>query len=438
MISSSLLFLLWAVTTVAAQGNSNGNGNGNGPPAFVELPIQVQEKFATDNLLKKSFKDYKLQKVKVAGNSLKIQTTLCTGGNAVRNIFIPLGNLKRTTVMGSTECHMDGVPVPCPQTQTFVAYDGDAQITLKKNNADNVESIQVVIPGCGVDTFMEVTPDYVTSIPAEAYDPDELAKHVYGDADALMQDIQGTRNLRTRIIPESTTTVTNSGRSLQACPTKKIKLALAFDSSYCSNKGGYNQAKAALETTVAGVAALYEAWTCFTFEVGYLDGYCDAASDPYKAGVDLNLSGCGNDGMLQYFKNYWDTNMAHVDRDMAHFAGGTGLECNPPDAEGTVYCIIGCAWQKVMCNIYDSGIHSYGVNYMTYSTNQVLMTVLLAHEMGHTAGTYNYCTTTVCHDCSSFCEELSPIKVFLILFLSFIVFRTSQAAITTQQGIRGV
>jgi len=329
MISSSLLFLLWAVTTVAAQGNSNGNGNGNGPPAFVELPIQVQEKFATDNLLKKSFKDYKLQKVKVAGNSLKIQTTLCTGGNAVRNIFIPLGNLKRTTVMGSTECHMDGVPVPCPQTQTFVAYDGDAQITLKKNNADNVESIQVVIPGCGVDTFMEVTPDYVTSIPAEAYDPDELAKYVYGDADALIQDIQGTRNLRTRFIPESIT-VTNT-RSLQEClPKKLIKLALAFDSSYCSKKGGYNQAKAALETTVAGVAAFYEASTCFTVEVGYLDGYCDAASDPYKAGVDLNLSGCGNDGMLQYFRNYWNTNMAGVDRDLAILRAGRVWNANPP------------------------------------------------------------------------------------------------------------
>ena len=193
----------------------------------------------------------------------------------------------------------------------------------------------MVVPGCGAETFVTVTPGLVTSIPVDAYDEDELSKYVYGDVDGLLEDVRG-RHLRYNKA---------DGRGLQSgCTTKKnIKLALGFDSSYCSKKGGYDNAVAALTTAVAGVSALYEATTCFTVSVSHFDGYCNAAVDVYKAGVDLNQSGCGATGMLTYFRDYWENNKGNVDRDLAHFAGGTGLECS----NGS--CVIGCAWVNSLC-----------------------------------------------------------------------------------------
>ena len=223
-----------------------------------------------------------------------------------------------------------------------------------------------MIPGCGAETFVSVTPGLVTSIPAEAFDEEEIGKYIYGDVDAMMKGVHG-RHLRRSTIGNHKVT---DSRGLQSgCGTKKrIKLALGFDSSYCNAKGGYANAVAALTTAVAGVSALYEETTCFTVGVDHFDGYCNAAVDVYKPGVDLNQSGCGSTGMLTFFRDYWETNKRDVDRNLAHFAGGTGLECSSSG------CVIGCAWVNSLCT---SPTTSYGVNYMTFTTNQALLNSLL-------------------------------------------------------------
>ena len=380
-----LLLTASAASLVSAQGQGwgneqgNGNGQGNGPPAFVDLPPQLQEKFASDNVVRPSFKDLPIQAVAKGLNKGQL-TTRCNGR------VVSLTNLEPTPVVSeSTTCVLDGQEVPCPDPLVYSKQENDAKITVSMNSDDpeQIETVQVVIPGCGAETFLTVVPGLVTSIPVEAYDEEELSKFVYGDVETLMD---GLRNRYLRQAPASATGMASSdgdskarnGRQLQTgCPAKSIKLALAFDSSYCSNRGGFNNAVASLTTAVAGVAALYEASTCLTVNLGYIEGYCDPSTDVYKPGVDTNLSGCGDEGILDFFQDYWNANRASVDRDLAHFAGGTGLECN------TNGCVIGCAYVNVMCT---NPSISYGVNYMTFSSNQGLLNTLLAHEIGHNAG----------------------------------------------------
>ena len=90
----------------------------------------------------------------------------------------------------------------------------------------------------------------------------------------------------------------------------------------------------------------------------------------------MNLSGCSNEGLLDYFQDYWNANRQGVPRDVAELFSGTGLECSSGS------CVIGCAYVRATC-----GSFAYGVNYVTYTTNTVGQSNLVAHEIGHTVGT---------------------------------------------------
>jgi hypothetical protein len=338
------------------------------PPSWAKLPQHVRDKFLEDKFLKKDF-NIPLQAIGKNGNGIQ---------SRCKESPIFLDNLKPWSSAGH-KCLDDGNDVPCPPFQVFTKMDGNTKITVSYKQNGDINNIQVVDPACGSEVFEAVSPDLVASIPPEAYDEAELSKFIYADKtiDALIR-----RNLRGAGTPTDTATQ-QAERDLQSCPSKSIKLAMVFDSSYCQRKGSYNDAVAAIATTVAQVAALYETSTCLTVTLGHTEGWCDPALDPYKPGVDTNKSGCGDEGLLDFFQDYWNANRLGVDRDLAHFASGTGLECFDNGS-----CVIGCAYVNVMCS---SPSYSYGVNYLTFTTNQALVNSLLAHEMGHNAGTCMRC-----------------------------------------------
>ena len=64
--------------------------------------------------------------------------------------------------------------------------------------------------------------------------------------------------------------------------------------------------------------------------------FCDQDNDPYVPGVETNKSGCGDEGLLDFFQDYWNANRQGVHRDVAELFSGTGLEC---DSDGS--CTIG-------------------------------------------------------------------------------------------------
>lgn len=91
----------------------------------------------------------------------------------------------------------------------------------------------------------------------------------------------------------------------------------------------------------------------------------------------MNLSGCGNEGLLDFFQAFWNVNRVSVSRDAAQLFSGTGLEC---DSDG---CVIGCAFRGATC-YYPAW--SYGVNFVSYTSNRMEQSNLVAHELGHNIG----------------------------------------------------
>ncbi|CAB9525132.1 Rhs element vgr protein [Seminavis robusta] len=336
----------------------------SGPPSFVDIPSHVREKFARDNVLKP---DVELPMFKTSAGFL-----LCDGR------LVDMEGLEPSNVFSGTTCMMEDEQVPCPGSLVWKKVDDDATVVASMHpppNDDQIESVQIVSAACGTEFFKEIAPGLMTKITSDAYDEEALSTFIYGTDD------QSTRRLR------ATTAVSDDGRQLQSgCSTTKIiELALAFDSSFCANKGGFDNAMASLATTVEGVSALYEGTTCFTIDLVYVEGFCSPDTDPYKPFVDLNQSGCGNSGLLDMFQAFWNNNRQSVQRDLAHFIGGTGLECSDNG------CVVGCAYVGVLCNNLGA---SYGVNYLTFSGNGALQNSLLAHEMGHNCGSNHDPTTS--------------------------------------------
>ena len=70
--------------------------------------------------------------------------------------------------------------------------------------------------------------------------------------------------------------------------------------------------------------------------------------------------------------------MQFVDRDLVHFASGSPFECT---SKG---CWIGCAWGGELCAY--KGQFSYGVSYMSFTTNQALLNVLMSNEIAYNMG----------------------------------------------------
>jgi hypothetical protein len=129
----------------------------------------------------------------------------------------------------------------------------------------------------------------------------------------------------------------------QSCSSYKvIDVAIAYDSSFCSMVAGgsSSQARTVVEQTVARASLLYER-ICVRVKLSHLEGYCSAAQDPYVQAVSYNNIGCsGSYGVLQAFRDYWNSNRRNINRDAAHFFYGS----NFPGST------IGCASRPALCN----------------------------------------------------------------------------------------
>ena len=185
-------------------------------------------------------------------------------------------------------------------------------------------------------------------------------------------------------------------RRLASCSKYRVvEVAVAADSTFCASsgiKGNYNKALATIQTIMANVSAEYEMdGLCYKVKLSHTEVFCASGSDPYRNGVRLNKSGCGAYGLLDFFRDYWNANRKNVKRDLAQLMSGTGLEC---DSRG---CVIGCAHVAVSCS---NLAYSYGVNWVTYTTNTVARSNLVAHEMGHVLGAN--------HDSSSLANIMYP------------------------------
>jgi hypothetical protein len=138
-----------------------------------------------------------------------------------------------------------------------------------------------------------------------------------------------------------------------------VQLATETDNEYVTALGTAQAANSEILSIVNQISGVYSAEVGISFQVVLQNTY--GGSDPYTN--DTNSS-----GILNEFRNRWNSAMTGVARDVAHMWTGK-------DMAGST---VGIAWVGVVCN---APSYSYGVSQRYTGTPQKY--VLTAHEIGH-------------------------------------------------------
>lgn len=185
--------------------------------------------------------------------------------------------------------------IPCPEPAVFAKHLQDgSKVTVAKNGAGAIDKISKQKKNERKSQVLQaVDTDVFTYIPPEAIDSDFYSRFTMKEK--AVDNLNNNINRQLRGVAKTQ----RSGRALQStCTTfREIEVAIAVESSFCADIG-VNNVDAAVQTIMEEVAKDYEQdGLCFTAKMTHYEKHCVADSDPYKPGVDLNLSGCGNYGL---------------------------------------------------------------------------------------------------------------------------------------------
>lgn len=274
----------------------------------------------------------------------------------------------------------EGRDLPFPESRFFSKQNGEETLLFSRDEDNSIRGVYVYSDTGDLNLeFTRVDENQFVPIASDSVDFESLNKRFSYGNEEHSDDF--SRNLENVSSPYES----ESRGTQRACSSfKVIELAVAYESSFCAKNGGNEaSARAKVESIVAGVSLKYQqTGLCTKVEIVYMEGYCNKSSDPYTTMVALNKSGCGNDGLLNRFQDYWNADKTAIVRDDAQLFTGTGLECFSNGA-----CVIGCAYLSRLCNT-----GAYGVNYATFTSTLNSLQVLVAHELGHNCGGNHYNT----------------------------------------------
>ena len=156
----------------------------------------------------------------------------------------------------------------------------------------------------------------------------------------------------------------------QCSEFKIVDLAVVYDSSYCSSVNGRENAESQIASIVSLVSKKFQQnGLCLKVELSYLEGYCNAALDPYRHMV---RDGVDSEDLLSDFRSFWIENRQDINRTVAHLFTGTSMSEN---ALGRAY--IGTICSKDV---------AFAVNTVSWSSSLTLKAGLITHELGHNVG----------------------------------------------------
>jgi Metallo-peptidase family M12 len=337
-------------------------------------------------------------------------STIYLGDMSPRSYFAPSAN-----------CFENDRPIPCPDSTIVTKTDAKTGFTIiasKRKQNGELSSISVR--------------DTINSghrVPIQS----GVSKKNRNDADPIAgangEDHRSSSKLLTEAITSSVKVNVRrylhkeqemelQGVSGSPCTSyREIELAVVAESSFCQAVGGPTNVDMAVDVIVANVASEYEINSlCFTIVITHYEKHCDPSNDPYRKGVDLNVSGCSSKnnsnnnnneeyGLLDHFEDFWNANRTNVHRDVAELFTGTPLECGPcnlgaidPAPNSKRCCTVGCSRPKKSCSNLEN---SYGVSWVTYSSSHVARSNLVAHEIAHTLGKVSF------HQCTRTCDTVA-------------------------------
>lgn len=319
------------------------------------------------------------------GVDISLQKISLTNTITVDGKVYSLENLEPVEIFTQDATYtQNDISARIPEICVFQTVDNSGDlITVVKNPHDNaIRTIDIIKDASGSNIHLSsISPGIFATIQSGDYDLEELASRFI-----LQHEEIPNNNKPSYTIPSTLFRFRIPQEEKKECPIlRELHIAIAYDSTYCEQVGAGNSslADAHTQAIVVRVSALYQQnCLCVKVLMSHLEGYCDGTTDPYAAYVDMNRSGCGNSGVLTAFSEYWVLNRRGVARHTAHLLSGKELEC---DEDGD--CVVGCAYVSTTCDEY----YGYGINHATFSEDDHLISVLLAHEMGHNNGAGHYC-----------------------------------------------
>lgn len=160
----------------------------------------------------------------------------------------------------------------------------------------------------------------------------------------------------------------SGGKAERVQSTKRLVAQIAIDCDfalYQAHQSNVSRAVQYVLTVMGASSAVYQRDANVMFQIPYLRVW--TTDDPYPA---------TDGGMLGQFRDYWNANMQHVKRTLAHVMSGHGFG--------------GVAWVGVLCANINGGFGyaADGIgNNVTYPSPAYVWDVdVVSHEMGHNFG----------------------------------------------------
>lgn len=157
-------------------------------------------------------------------------------------------------------------------------------------------------PAYGIPVSLEQLEDgssIFVEIGSGDIDESKLKQFNYGEPPAPGMEYRLLQEVKERVASSD-----RFNRNLAVCSSYDIiKVAIAYESRFCSKSGGSQGAYNAVVDVVAQASIKYEE-LCAKVQISHLEGYCDSATDPYYNMFAGDI--CGTAGsVLTQFKDYW-------------------------------------------------------------------------------------------------------------------------------------
>jgi len=272
----------------------------------------------------------------------------------------PISVLSNNFVIMSNDIDMKSLEDESLTRDTlWSGMDGNIEILLAKDTNDRISLIDIFD---GENTTSLVA-DFTTGdfVEVDEHDHDE----------ELEIDPSHNHTSDVDIPPFDPNDTSNIFLAQSGCGRRReLNIAIATTADFCSWSGGFKPTINKIKTIVALASNKFnQQGVCVKLKLSAVDVRCSRGNDPY-AGMRTHQSGCYGSGLLDDFRNYWDTYMKHIPRVSAHLF--TSRKMDGP---------LGCASQGDLCRR-----NSYGVEFMASSSDINSQGVLLAHEVGHNVG----------------------------------------------------
>ena len=206
----------------------------------------------------------------------------------------------------ATRVNADGVllPLALDPVHTFKGVVADAPGSQVRFTIEE-DRIEGLILKDGQHYHLESARRFSTSADSRYFVFYKTSDVIHDMADACGVSLSEQVNAASRHIEAQTQT--------SVSPFRVIELATEADYEYVSALGGPANAINDILSIMNQVEGVYETELGLTFQIVFQNVW-ETAADPYTAVTD--------DGILIEFADYWNTNFAHVGRDVTHMWSG--------------------------------------------------------------------------------------------------------------------